>query len=124
MDRGRVNLFWGRPIPSTRYDSHLRLRPTRPDPAIDFHSYRATAVAGTAPARAAWWFVRAPLWIPVVVFGLPTLGYWVVLVRRRPAWACQRCGYDLRGIKGEECPECGRRIDVSSGASDGTEQAG
>jgi|GEM_PF-2868752 len=27
--------------------------------------------------------------------------------RRRPHWACAQCGYDLRGLDGARCPECG-----------------
>ncbi|MEZ6235450.1 MAG: hypothetical protein R3B68_14785 [Phycisphaerales bacterium] len=29
------------------------------------------------------------------------------VARRRPAWQCQACGYDLRGIPAGVCPECG-----------------
>lgn len=28
-------------------------------------------------------------------------------VSARPAWLCRKCGYDLRGIAGVTCPECG-----------------
>jgi hypothetical protein len=28
-------------------------------------------------------------------------------VRRRPPYACRRCGYDLRGLASAPCPECG-----------------
>lgn len=34
---------------------------------------------------------------------------WAIRDRMRPApaWACQACGYDLRGSQGGWCPECG-----------------
>ncbi len=35
--------------------------------------------------------------------------YWGIAARRawKPAWACQSCGYDLRGSGADICPECG-----------------
>lgn len=45
----------------------------------------------------------------VFVTGAILFGRAEVLKRRdrgRPAWACQNCGYDRRGISGP-CPECG-----------------
>jgi hypothetical protein len=68
-----------------------------------------------------WWFdwqvewgasgvliVGAPLWLLLVGPGLGWVGlrWWG---RGAPAWACARCGYDLRGIKGGVCPECGKQ---------------
>jgi len=37
--------------------------------------------------------------------------YWAISARRahKPAWACQSCGYDLRGSPTTPCPECGSR---------------
>jgi len=49
-----------------------------------------------------------PLW-PVYAAGV---GVWGVRwARRRLAWKewqCKGCGYDLRGLAGGVCPECGR----------------
>jgi hypothetical protein len=28
--------------------------------------------------------------------------------RRRRTWICERCGYDIHGIRSRRCPECGR----------------
>jgi hypothetical protein len=37
---------------------------------------------------------------------------------RPPPWACAACGYDLRGIDTERCPECGA-IPAQRGARTG-----
>lgn len=46
------------------------------------------------------------LWLPSIALVL--LG-WAIRTRRRwkPPWACQSCGYDLRGTPAAPCPECG-----------------
>ncbi len=54
-----------------------------------------------------YWLVVVPLWIPVVLFGA---GVWW---GRRPGGrrsdgACGAFGYDVRGVVGGKCPECGR----------------
>lgn len=49
-------------------------------------------------------FVHVPFWIPVV--GMAGWVGWAW--RRRPREVgCARCGYDLAGLKGGVCPECG-----------------
>jgi len=54
-----------------------------------------------------FWIVSLPLWVPALVFGA---GVW--FGRRMGGWRgqeiCQGCGYDLRGLAGSVCPECGR----------------
>lgn len=49
-----------------------------------------------------------PLWIPLVVSG----GLWAVawLKRYRDPWECRGCGYDVRGIRDDRCPECGKLL--------------
>jgi hypothetical protein len=106
--RGRLEVQAGRPLPVSRYRSEFTVNRIRFDPMVDYHVYRAAPATPTEPARGAWWFVRFPLWIPVLALSVPTLVYWFMLVRSRPAWQCRGCGYDLRGVKGEACPECGR----------------
>lgn len=54
------------------------------------------------------WWVRLPVWIPLVLLGVPAGWMWWKHVRR-PLHACEACGYDLRGVVGEVCPECGAR---------------
>jgi hypothetical protein len=47
-----------------------------------------------------------------VFYGATVLGLGVGAARGRRFWRrrrgrCQRCGYDLRGLSGGACPECG-----------------
>ena len=58
-------------------------------------------------------WVRAPLWLPALMFAFPQA---IVVVRalrrrrRRRAHECLACGYDLTGNVSGVCPECGRAI--------------
>jgi rubrerythrin len=41
-------------------------------------------------------------------------GGWIVRqVERRSAMVCRVCGYDLKGLSGETCPECGGRVRIA-----------
>lgn len=46
------------------------------------------------------------------ILGIDTI-VWVVRRARwiefRPSWLCVKCGYDLRGLDGRKCPECGTK---------------
>lgn len=56
------------------------------------------------------WFVRVPLWIPVVLLGAAAIRVWWRDMRWRTIPGhCARCGYALEGLEGETvtCPECG-----------------
>jgi hypothetical protein len=63
-----------------------------------------------------WWFtpgtfVVLPLWLPLVIVGVPTSFLWYRArpsAARRHAGLCPKCGYDRRGIDAARpCPECG-----------------
>jgi hypothetical protein len=64
--------------------------------------------------------VHVPLWIALValLIGLSAFGWhnisgWRRSERRRiraERGLCTRCAYDLRGLAGARCPECGARI--------------
>ncbi len=49
-----------------------------------------------------------PLWPWAVLFALAAGGLWRAAGRRIAPGHCAACGYDLRGLRGEKCPECGR----------------
>ena len=49
-----------------------------------------------------------PLWIIVTPCGAISGVLWLRKARSRPAWQCSKCGYDLRGISTDICPECGK----------------
>ena len=60
-----------------------------------------------------WWIVDGmaltmswALWYAAILIPLYV---WAIRQRRmqRPAWMCAACGYDLRGSRGNTCPECG-----------------
>jgi hypothetical protein len=52
--------------------------------------------------------VEVPLWVLLVVVGVPwALGAAVRARRRRLGSRCVACGYDLRATAGGVCPECG-----------------
>jgi hypothetical protein len=57
-----------------------------------------------------------PLWLPFLLFALPTAYLWH-LDRRRPPGLCARCGYDLSGVTGGVCPECGACSKACSGGA-------
>jgi hypothetical protein len=51
-----------------------------------------------------------PMWLPVLVFGVPT-GWLIYRARRRRLpGTCGKCGYDLTGNVSGRCPECGETM--------------
>jgi hypothetical protein len=79
------------------------------------------ASASIPGARAATQFrLEVPLWMPIALLGAPYLAVWARRWRRRRApWQCDGCGYDLRGMNAEKCPECGRMIEREGGEGGG-----
>jgi hypothetical protein len=56
------------------------------------------------------WHASLPLWIPMVAAaGAGVWGVWGW--RRVRKQHCAKCGYDLRGLSGGVCPECGARVE-------------
>jgi hypothetical protein len=57
-----------------------------------------------------WLAICLPLWIPFLIFAIPTALLWWRDRRRIPLGHCQHCGYNLTGNVSGVCPECGERI--------------
>jgi hypothetical protein len=71
-----------------------------------WRSVRAYAGQWNAPMS---WQIELPLWLPIVICGLPAGRAWVVWTRRKLANRCLHCGYSMAGLgSGAVCPECGR----------------
>ena len=61
------------------------------------------------------WYVEAPLWLPLLLIAAPTAYLWRTDRRAKP-WQCPKCRYDLRGLDGGVCPECGHELKPSNAA--------
>ena len=51
-----------------------------------------------------------PLWLPLLLIAAPTAWLWRT-DRRAKSWQCPKCRYDLRGLDGGVCPECGASVE-------------
>jgi hypothetical protein len=51
-----------------------------------------------------------PLWIPFLLFAMPTAFLWWLDRRRISPGHCRQCGYNLTGNLSGVCPECGEEI--------------
>jgi hypothetical protein len=82
-------------------------------PAADSESLANWRKFGLWPAR----FVRrdsgyivVPLWIPLLMIGLPTCLLWRIAPRRARAGHCPSCNYNLTANTSARCPECGATV--------------
>jgi hypothetical protein len=86
------------------------------DAVIDYGNGRIAAGPGViittgAPVGAPF-LLEVPLWMPLLLLLAPLI---VSAVRRRVRKGrCLSCGYDLRGMSGEKCPECGAAVQPSA----------
>ena len=55
------------------------------------------------------WHIIVPIWLPLLLIAAPTAWLWRTDRRAKP-WQCPKCRYDLRGLDGGVCPECGTPI--------------
>ena len=84
-----------------------------PTASGEWYSYRVRGYLGLSAPRLIRGRVGAgvlvPMWIPLLLVGLPTLLLWW-RDRRVPPGHCQACGYDLTGNVSGVCPECGQKV--------------
>ena len=55
------------------------------------------------------YLIAVPLWFPLLLIAAPPAWLWYTDRRAKP-WQCPKCRYDLRGLDGGVCPECGTPI--------------
>jgi len=92
---------WTRATPNPMFES-LRRRWGLQLPII------WSPVLSSAPyPNVRWQVFYFPLWIPFLIFALPTAFVWYRDRRRIPVGHCGRCGYDLTKNESGVCPECG-----------------
>ncbi len=70
--------------------------------------------------RIVWWLLAHDVLFSMGLLAFVGLGFVEasrgvqrMLVRRRPG-RCDNCGYDLAGLRGATCPECGRRDETAA----------
>ena len=56
--------------------------------------------------------ILIPLWFPLLLIAAPTAYLWRTDRRPKP-WQCAKCRYDLRGLEGGVCPECGTQSNTA-----------
>ena len=62
-------------------------------------------------------FYWIPLWLPLLLAGVPTLHLFWRDRRRIPPGHCQRCGYNLTGNVSGVCSECGTECKPDASAT-------
>ena len=71
-----------------------------------WYSYESRQIALTPTIVFSRRIVSFPLWLPLLLIAAPTAYLWRTDRRPKP-WQCAKCRYDLRGLEGGVCPECG-----------------
>jgi hypothetical protein len=104
-------------ILSLSWGSVFHFRDRRTDASLETSTWRVLLDPGW-PVWMPYWkrgrlgtrSLVVPLWIPLVLVGIPTV-YLIRLDRRRiPPGHCQKCGYNLTGNVSGVCPECGQHL--------------
>ena len=64
-------------------------------------------------------YIFIPIWPFLLLIAAPTAWLWRTDRRAKP-WQCTKCRYDLRGLEGGVCPECGHKLkpSIAEGVAD------
>ena len=111
INRGRLIFFvnhfrppYGKRAPLAEPFRFLALE----DPSIDLRPRWAMSHS-TVGFQSSGFTLFTPLWLPLLLLAAPTAYLWRTDRRAKP-WQCPKCRYDLRGLDGGVCPECGTPI--------------
>lgn len=113
-----ISLHWGRVLVWRRIGATARsaYAPTKiyrvRDPGFEFWPFLLdTSHIELGGGTGRFQRLSVPLWLPMLFIAVPTVYLWRRDRRPQP-WQCRACRYDLRGIDGGVCPECGSAIGV------------
>jgi hypothetical protein len=86
-------------------------RPPPPFPYAWLPQYKSvgSSQANFRGQRIHWQRQILPLWMPLILVAMPT-GILFYRDRKPKPGQCRKCRYDLAGLTGDKCPECGTRI--------------
>ena len=104
IGNGGVGLYWWLP------DSTPPHHASNEDLAFVSCQLELIAARGWRPTleRGTWGGgVYSRLWMPTMLFAIPTAVLWIIDRRRIPPGHCRTCGYNLTGNLSGRCPECG-----------------
>lgn len=91
--------YYEKPISWIAFKHGIEWQPTRP------------RLLPNARSNANTISVFVPLWMPgVVCFGVAGWARW--RLARRLIGRCRTCGYDIRAVSGNICPECGKSVPI------------
>lgn len=102
--RGRFAIY-----SNTVYTSSFEL----PNSDLNSHALAWATADNLFPGLWQWqrWapgpLIGVKLWVVASICSLPLAVVALRLRRRVPEGHCRKCRYDLRGLSGEVCPECG-----------------
>ena len=79
-----------------------------------FHTSWTPSYSCDKNSRFGYWRLAIPFWIPTSLFSIILLPPLVQSYRRRSRrknGLCENCGYNLKGLTEQRCPECGTTFD-------------
>ena len=92
-------------------------------PEMTWTDFAQSRLGFALPNRGGTGMYHIPVWILVVIVGLPTVILWW-RDRRPKEGCCKTCKYDLTGNISGICPECGTAIVGTTKTNDATTPTG